>query len=132
MPTCSECQLDVQSWNYSVITSKCKGPRYPANKCCDAFKELACPYSDDLNDVTNNCIITMFSYINRYGKYPIGLFANLCRDSRRGLECTQAQKSNYTSSTRRTSSATNPKYYHSILLISYSFVLLLVLGYIKE
>ncbi|XP_021754244.1 GPI-anchored protein LLG1-like isoform X2 [Chenopodium quinoa] len=88
-----DCPLDVQHWNYTIITSRCKGPKYPANICCGAFKELACPYTPTLNDVTNNCATTLFSYINLYGKYPPGLFANVCRDSKRGLECTDAQMS---------------------------------------
>ncbi|KAL5207687.1 hypothetical protein ABZP36_032122 [Zizania latifolia] len=29
----------------------------------------------------------MFSYINLYGKYPPGLFANQCRDDEKGLSC---------------------------------------------
>ncbi|XP_021758827.1 GPI-anchored protein LLG2-like isoform X2 [Chenopodium quinoa] len=89
----SDCPLDVQHLNYTIIISRCKGPRYPANICCGAFKELACPYAPTLNDVTNNCATTLFSYINLYGKYPPGLFANICRDSKRGLECTDAQMS---------------------------------------
>ncbi|XP_021758826.1 GPI-anchored protein LLG2-like isoform X1 [Chenopodium quinoa] len=88
-----DCPLDVQHLNYTIIISRCKGPRYPANICCGAFKELACPYAPTLNDVTNNCATTLFSYINLYGKYPPGLFANICRDSKRGLECTDAQMS---------------------------------------
>ncbi|XP_057540436.1 GPI-anchored protein LLG1-like [Amaranthus tricolor] len=100
-----DCQLDVQSWNYTIVTSKCKGPKYPAKPCCEAFKDLACPNAKDLNDLSNNCATTMFSYINLYGKYPPGLFANICRDSRRGLECTAAQKSNQVNRATSTTSA---------------------------
>lgn len=73
--------------NYTIITGKCKGPQYPANLCCAAFKELACPFADQLNDETNDCASTMFSYINLYGKYPPGLFASECREGKEGLAC---------------------------------------------
>ncbi|RWV87905.1 hypothetical protein GW17_00050055 [Ensete ventricosum] len=52
-----------------------------------AFKELACPYADQLDDETNDCASTMFSYINLYGKYPPGLFASECREGKEGLAC---------------------------------------------
>lgn len=29
----------------------------------------------------------MFSYINIYGKYPPGLFANECKEGKEGLDC---------------------------------------------
>lgn len=29
----------------------------------------------------------MFSYINLYGKYPPGLFANECKEGKEGLDC---------------------------------------------
>ncbi|PKA50498.1 GPI-anchored protein LORELEI [Apostasia shenzhenica] len=73
--------------NYSVITSKCKGPQYRADLCCSALKEFACPYADQLNDLTNDCASTMFSYINLYGKYPPGLFGYECREGKEGLDC---------------------------------------------
>lgn len=85
------CPVSFENLNYTFITSRCKGPKYPPKECCNAFKDFACPYSDELNDQQNNCATTMFSYINLYGKYPPGLFANECRDSKRGLECTDAQ-----------------------------------------
>ncbi|KAI3675728.1 hypothetical protein L1987_85320 [Smallanthus sonchifolius] len=40
-----------------------------------------------VNDLSNECSSTMFSYINLYGNYPPGLFANLCRDDKIGLIC---------------------------------------------
>ncbi|KMS98479.1 hypothetical protein BVRB_4g091740 [Beta vulgaris subsp. vulgaris] len=100
-----DCPIDVENLNYTVITSKCKGPRYPPNLCCEAYRELACPYSVEVNDLTNNCATTMFSYINLYGRYPPGLFANVCRDSRRGLECTDAQVSKFSPATPSNSTA---------------------------
>ncbi|KAL3734537.1 hypothetical protein ACJRO7_023827 [Eucalyptus globulus] len=81
------CPVNFEFLNYTVITSKCKGPTYPANVCCGAFKEFACPYVDVINDLTNECASTMFSYINLYGKYPPGLFAAECREGKQGLEC---------------------------------------------
>ncbi|XP_021761812.1 GPI-anchored protein LLG1-like [Chenopodium quinoa] len=85
------CPVNFENLNYTIITSRCKGPRYPPKICCKAFTDLACPYFEELNDQTNNCATTLFSYINLYGHYPPGLFANECRDSKRGLECTDSQ-----------------------------------------
>ncbi|GMP64872.1 hypothetical protein CsSME_00025930 [Camellia sinensis var. sinensis] len=73
--------------NYTIITSQCKGPKYPPNIWCAAFKEFACPYVDELNDLTNDCASTIFSYINLHGKYPASLFSIECHEGKRGLEC---------------------------------------------
>ncbi|KAL6275423.1 hypothetical protein ACE6H2_019024 [Prunus campanulata] len=81
------CPVNFEFLNYTVIISRCKGPQYPAAQCCAAFKELACPYTDVLNDLTNECASIMFSYINLYGNYPPGLFANECHDGKEGLLC---------------------------------------------
>ena len=81
------CSVNFEFLNYTVITSKCKGPHYPPKDCCGAFKEFACPYVDVLNDLTNECASTMFSYINLYGKYPPGLFASECHEGKLGLAC---------------------------------------------
>ncbi|MQL80125.1 hypothetical protein Taro_012541 [Colocasia esculenta] len=83
----SDCPVDFEFLNYTIITSQCKGPQYSPKLCCTAFLQFACPYSDELNDLTNDCASTMFSYINLYGKYPPGLFASECKGSKRGLEC---------------------------------------------
>ena len=90
LQTTKGCPVNFEFLNYTIITSQCKGPQYPPDRCCGSFKEFACPYADVLNDLTNDCASTMFSYINLYGKYPPGLFANECRDSKRGLECAVA------------------------------------------
>ncbi|KAL0886890.1 hypothetical protein Bca101_010873 [Brassica carinata] len=82
----SPCPVNFEFMNYTIITSQCKGPKYPPKKCCAAFKEFACPYADELNDLSNDCATTMFSYINLYGKYPPGLFANSCQ-AKGGLKC---------------------------------------------
>ncbi|XP_052207284.1 GPI-anchored protein LLG1 isoform X6 [Diospyros lotus] len=81
------CPVNFEFLNYTIITSKCKGPRYPADMCCAALAEFACPYADELNDLSNDCASTMFSYINLYGKYPPGLFANECKGDKKGLPC---------------------------------------------
>ncbi|KAH9620233.1 hypothetical protein KSS87_019016 [Heliosperma pusillum] len=80
------CPRNFKNQNYTIITSKCKAPKYPAIPCCNALKEFACPFVHQLNDLTNQCAQTMFSYINLMGGYPPGLFANECK-GKRGLEC---------------------------------------------
>ncbi|XP_062104844.1 GPI-anchored protein LLG3-like [Humulus lupulus] len=82
------CTINFESQNYTIITSKCKGPQYPPQSCCLAFKEFACPFADAINDEQSDCAATMFSYINLYGKYPPGLFALQCREGKEGLDCT--------------------------------------------
>ncbi|CAI9088117.1 OLC1v1022362C2 [Oldenlandia corymbosa var. corymbosa] len=81
------CPISFEFQNYTIITSKCKGPQYPPDLCCQAFKDFACPFADQINDLSNDCATTMFSYINLYGKYPPGLFASECREGKNGLEC---------------------------------------------
>ncbi|KAK0602176.1 hypothetical protein LWI29_031085 [Acer saccharum] len=83
----SACPVNFEFLNYTIITSKCKGPKFPAEQCCNALKDFACPYADEINDLTTDCALTMFSYINLYGKYPPGLFASECREGKNGLEC---------------------------------------------
>ncbi|XP_022743433.1 GPI-anchored protein LLG1-like [Durio zibethinus] len=81
------CPINFEFQNYTIITSQCKGPQYPADRCCAAFKQFACPFADQINDLTTDCASTMFSYINLYGKYPPGLFATKCREGKAGLKC---------------------------------------------
>ncbi|KAF5773988.1 putative GPI-anchored protein LORELEI [Helianthus annuus] len=81
------CPVNFEFMNYTIITSRCRGPRYPADLCCPAFKEFACPYSRELNDLSNDCSTIMFSYINHYGNYPPGVFSSLCHDDDVGLVC---------------------------------------------
>lgn len=87
LQTKKSCPVNFEFLNYTIITSQCKGPQYSPKLCCGAFKDFACPYSAELNDLTNDCASTMFSYINLYGKYPPGLFASECREGKEGLEC---------------------------------------------
>ncbi|XVE89604.1 hypothetical protein DITRI_Ditri20bG0009000 [Diplodiscus trichospermus] len=81
------CPINFEFQNYTIITSQCKGPQYPADRCCAAFKQFACPFAKQINDLTTDCASTMFSYINLYGKYPPGLFASKCREGKKGLKC---------------------------------------------
>lgn len=81
------CPINFEFQNYTVMTSKCKEPKYPAKKCCRALKEFACPYADQLNDLTTDCALSMFSFMNLYGGYPPGLFSSKCREGSEGLEC---------------------------------------------
>ncbi|GMH11060.1 hypothetical protein Nepgr_012901 [Nepenthes gracilis] len=87
LQTVKSCSVDFENQNYTILTSQCKGPKYSADLCCKAFKEFACPFADQLNDLTTDCATTMFSYINLYGKYPAGLFANECKEGKNGLDC---------------------------------------------
>ncbi|KAK1362433.1 GPI-anchored protein LLG1 [Heracleum sosnowskyi] len=82
-----DCPVDFESKNYTIITSQCKGPNYQPKPCCDSLKEFACPYTDELNDLSNTCSDTMFSYITRKGNYPPGLFSSFCREGKEGLDC---------------------------------------------
>ncbi|XP_010545299.1 PREDICTED: GPI-anchored protein LORELEI [Tarenaya hassleriana] len=81
------CPVNFEFMNYTIITGRCKGPKYPPKDCCSAFKDFACPYADQINDLSTDCATTMFSYINLYGKYPPGLFANQCKEGKEGLAC---------------------------------------------
>ncbi|XP_022936220.1 GPI-anchored protein LLG1-like [Cucurbita moschata] len=83
------CPVEFEFMNYSIITSKCKGPEYPANLCCSALEEFGCPYANYINDLTNNCASIMFTYIHLYGNYPSGLFASLCVKESSGLQCSK-------------------------------------------
>lgn len=84
--------MNFENQNYTVLTSKCKGPNYPPKICCDALKEFACPFADQVSDEKSDCAATMFSYINIYGKYPPGLFASQCHeDNKVGLKCADAE-----------------------------------------
>ncbi|XP_022148018.1 GPI-anchored protein LLG1-like [Momordica charantia] len=105
-----DCPIDMEGKNYTIITSKCKGPNYPPSVCCNALLEFCCDFVDQLNDMSNNCAETMFSYINLYGQYPPGLFANQCKDGKDGLSCDSiaAQKEKDGIKTSNSSSASPP------------------------
>ncbi|XP_020252622.1 GPI-anchored protein LLG1-like [Asparagus officinalis] len=87
LQTKKPCPVSFEFMNYTIFTSQCRAPQYPAKLCCGAFLEFACPYADELNDLTNDCASVMFSYIDRIGKYPPGLFATECKGDKQGLPC---------------------------------------------
>ncbi|KAI5011956.1 GPI-anchored protein LLG1-like [Hordeum vulgare subsp. vulgare] len=87
LQTKKDCPVTFEGANYTLITSKCKGPLYQPALCCAALTDFACPYSIYINDVATNCAATMFSLIHLYGKYPAGLFANTCKGDNLGLKC---------------------------------------------
>ncbi|KAI4333969.1 hypothetical protein L6164_018714 [Bauhinia variegata] len=85
------CGVDFEHMNYTILTSQCKGPQYPPKVCCGAFKQFACPVAAEISDMQTDCASVMFSYINLYGKYPPGLFANECKEGKEGLDCSAAK-----------------------------------------
>ncbi|MED6107154.1 hypothetical protein PIB30_011423 [Stylosanthes scabra] len=111
------CGVDFENQNYTILTSQCKGPQYPQNVCCEAFKQFACPFTDEINDMSTDCASVMFSYINIYGKYPPGLFANECKEGNQGLDC-----SNVKTTSSNSSSVSNSAHfvtpYNSMLLLA--------------
>ncbi|KAE8099139.1 hypothetical protein FH972_017143 [Carpinus fangiana] len=72
--------VDFVSKNYTILTSRCKGPRFPPLACCNALKDFTCTYADASNDMTADCTAIMFSYMDLYGGYPPGLLANKCSE----------------------------------------------------
>ncbi|XP_016901694.1 GPI-anchored protein LLG1-like [Cucumis melo] len=125
------CPVDMEGQNYTILTSKCKGPKYPATLCCEALLEFCCGFVDELNDMTNNCAETMFSYINLYGQYPPGLFANQCKEGKQGLSCdkalqAQAEKAEIKAASSASSTLLTPPRLLSLALAS-TFILYLLL-----
>ncbi|XP_058208853.1 GPI-anchored protein LLG1-like [Rhododendron vialii] len=121
LQTKNPCPVNFEFLNYTIVTSQCKGPLYLPSLCCGALTEFACPYVDDLNDLTNDCASTMFSYINLYGKYPPGLFASECKDGKQGLAC------NGTSASAPTSGSQIVSIPSLLVLLSTGFLVLLLL-----
>lgn len=118
------CDIDFENQNYTIITSQCKGPNYQAKACCGSFKELACPFSDKLNDMKNDCATTLFSYINLYGKYPPGLFANMCHDDKEGLNCDEVMEAKQKQ--QKSSSAATAEKSTMLMISSASFLVILL------
>ncbi|KAG4967724.1 hypothetical protein JHK82_033432 [Glycine max] len=111
------CGVDFENQNYTVLTSQCKGPQYPPKVCCEAFKQFACPFANEINDMTTDCSSVMFSYINIYGKYPPGLFANECKEGNQGLDCSQVKPAN-TSTSSNTIHVAAPPHFFSLMTIA--------------
>ncbi|CAM0906224.1 unnamed protein product [Alopecurus aequalis] len=87
LQTKKDCPVTFEGANYTLLTSRCKGPLYQPALCCAALVDFACPYGVYINDASTNCAATMFSMIHLYGKYPTGLFANTCKGNNEGLKC---------------------------------------------
>ncbi|XP_031493472.1 GPI-anchored protein LLG1-like [Nymphaea colorata] len=118
------CPVDFEFQNYTIITSQCKGPRYLPTPCCNAFKQFACPFAAELNDLTNNCASTMFNYINLAGNYPPGLFANECRGDKYGLSCNGTTTGN--SQMNNSTSGAHVAYGSSLVLLMVSIPIFMV------
>ncbi|XP_037418583.1 GPI-anchored protein LLG1-like isoform X2 [Triticum dicoccoides] len=87
LQTKRDCPMDFESQNYTIITSRCKGPQSPPTECCDAFKKFACPFASYINNQSTNCASTMISYINFQGSYPAGMFSAECFKGKEGVSC---------------------------------------------
>ncbi|KAK2980331.1 hypothetical protein RJ640_012201 [Escallonia rubra] len=118
------CPVNFENQNYTIMTSQCKGPNYQARSCCGAFKQLACPFSQQLNDLKNDCASTLFSYINLYGKYPPGLFASLCREDQDGIDCEETLK-NASQNTPQKNGAMTGCSQSPMLMLAAGFLMLL-------
>ncbi|CAM0903972.1 unnamed protein product [Alopecurus aequalis] len=70
------------------IESKCRGQEMPNAECCKAFKAVACPYADLLDELTNHCNDELLLKIHAFCSVPIGYFS-FCGDSVRGISCPQ-------------------------------------------
>ncbi|XP_037415913.1 G-type lectin S-receptor-like serine/threonine-protein kinase B120 isoform X2 [Triticum dicoccoides] len=82
-----DCPMDFEYQNYTIITSRCKGPHYPPTECCDSFKDFACQFAVYINNKSTNCADTMISSINFFGKYPEDLFTDECHIGKEGVSC---------------------------------------------
>ncbi|CAA2984735.1 GPI-anchored protein LLG1-like [Olea europaea var. sylvestris] len=119
------CPVNFEFQNYTIITSKCKGPLYPPSLCCPAFKDFACQFADDINDLTNECASIMFNYINLEGKYPPGLFSSECKEGKQGLECPALPPSESQSKSERSKGCwTVSKPFRRMILVAVFLVLL--------
>ncbi|XP_060189116.1 GPI-anchored protein LLG1-like [Lycium barbarum] len=83
----NDCPIDFEKEDFSVLTNQCKGPNYNPVTCCNGIKQIACRYAEEINDENNRCAQGMNYFINKKGGYPMGLFSNMCRDDREGLNC---------------------------------------------
>ncbi|KAK4796095.1 hypothetical protein SAY86_028421 [Trapa natans] len=120
------CTVDFENQNYTILTSQCKGPQYQTKLCCAAFKQFACPFVDEANDLTTDCASTMFSYINLYGKYPPGLFANECKEGKESLDCRAVPPAGASGTSSAHSSNAQKLMAQATWLVAGTFVLLLV------
>ncbi|KAG5579198.1 hypothetical protein H5410_049825 [Solanum commersonii] len=121
------CPIDFERENYTIITSQCKGPHYNSSICCNAFKQLACKHTQEINDVQNGCATTMFNYINLYGKYPPGLFANMCKEDKEGLNCKDVIQPEGKNDEQKSNSSKGTKC-STILMVIATFLIILMLN----
>ncbi|GMY20814.1 GPI-anchored protein LLG1-like [Fagus crenata] len=82
-----DCSINFEYMNYTIFTTNCTAPRYPAKQCCDALRVFACPFAEAINDLRTVCASNMFTYINYNGKYPPGVFSEQCVEGDNGLDC---------------------------------------------
>ncbi|XP_059302753.1 GPI-anchored protein LLG2-like [Lycium ferocissimum] len=120
------CPIDFERENYTVITSQCKGPHYNSTICCNAFKQLACKHSTEINNVQNGCATTMFNYINLYGKYPPGLFANMCKEDKEGLNCSNIVQPEGKSEEQKSHSSKGANFSMVLMLIASGFLIIML------
>ncbi|KAH7660293.1 hypothetical protein IHE45_16G089600 [Dioscorea alata] len=81
LQTKRKCQQSFEFANYTILTSKCKGPDYPKNQCCSALGDFACQYAQLINDASYDCSSIMLTYIYQHTGYPQGLFSSECREN---------------------------------------------------
>ncbi|XP_039071622.1 GPI-anchored protein LLG3-like [Hibiscus syriacus] len=81
------CKHDFKNMNYTIITSKCKGPESSKKDCCDALLAFACPIADIINDDKTDCAALMFCTIRQHGDYPPSMFINMCKNGTHALNC---------------------------------------------
>ncbi|XP_055809222.1 GPI-anchored protein LLG2-like [Solanum dulcamara] len=122
------CPIDFERENYTIITSQCKGPHYNSSICCNAFKQLACKHTEEINDVQNGCATTMFNYINLYGKYPPGLFANMCKGDKEGLNCKDVIQPECKTDEQKSHSSKGTTKCSTILMVIAAFLIILMLN----
>lgn len=75
----------------------------------------------------NGCATTMFNYINLYGKYPPGLFANMCKEDKEGLNCKDVIQPEAKSDEQKRNSSKGTKC-SMILMVITTFLVILMLN----
>ncbi|GMY20819.1 GPI-anchored protein LLG1-like [Fagus crenata] len=70
-----DCSIDFEFMNYTIFTTNCTAPRYPAKQCCDALRVFACPFEEAINDLRTVCASNMCTYINLMGNTRQGCLA---------------------------------------------------------
>ncbi|CAN4116830.1 unnamed protein product [Withania somnifera] len=81
------CPVDFSKEDYTPLTSTCKGPYYNPLVCCNGFKQIACKYTELINNVENGCATGLFFFMGKQGGYPNDLFNQICKGDKEGLSC---------------------------------------------